>query len=364
MPEHPGRLEVCLGAGEVAELAVELGQADMQVGGGPRVRLVPCGGLLQGLLVQPAGAAGPARSDPHVGEHHRGVELVDQVARGVQAADRLGERRQRLLDVAGRPGGQTEVSRSGPADEVVLRSGHVQGPAGVTNRARDVAACLGQRRAVDRDRRRRGAQVFGVRPRRREVLVARARGQRRFGIVEPGLDRVEVTGHQHRPAGHDAEDRAPAHHVLRQRPHPGQQHAVLPGAAHLRKRFLHQVGGTVEVLGRERVPDRIRDEVVGGVPGAGPPVQVRHLVGVLGEQARAEDVGEQVVVAVPGALGVERDEEEVAALEVLQRPGAVGAAGDGVAQGAGEVGRGRRCGAGSRGPRRVAGPAPRRRGSR
>ena len=96
------------------------------------------------------------------------------------------------------------------------------------------------------------------------------------------------------------------------------------------------MGGPVEVLGRERVPDRVRDEVVGGVPVAGPPVQVRHLVGVLGEQACVQHVGEQVVVAVPGALRVERDDEEVAALEVLQHPGAVGAAGDRVAQGAGE----------------------------
>ena len=152
-----------------------------------------------------------------------------------------------------------------------------------------------------------------------------AGGQRRVGVVEPGLDRVEVTGHHQRPAGEDAEDRAPAHHGVRQRPHPGQQQAVLPGAAQLRQRFLHQVGGAVEVLGGERVPDGVRDEVVRGVPGAGPLVQTRHLVGVLGEQACAQDVGEQVVVAVPGALVVERDEEEVAALEVLQHPGAVGA---------------------------------------
>ena len=148
-----------------------------------------------------------------------------------------------------------------------------------------------------------------------------AGGQRRFGVVEPRLDRVEVTGHHQRPAGQDAEDRASAHHGLRQRPHPGQQQAVLPGAAQLRQRLLHQVGGTVEVLGGERVPDRVRDEAVSGVPVAGPLVQIRHLVGVLGEQACVQDVGEQVVVAVPGALGVERDEEEVAALEVLQRPG-------------------------------------------
>ena len=80
------------------------------------------------------------------------------------------------------------------------------------------------------------------------------------------------------------------------------------------------------------MPDRVRDQAVSGEPGAGALVQIRHLFGVLGEQTRAEHVGEQVVVAVPGALGVERDDEEVAALEVRQHPRAVGAAGDGVAQ--------------------------------
>ena len=85
------------------------------------------------------------------------------------------------------------------------------------------------------------------------------------------------------------------------------------------------------------LPDGVRDQVVCGVPVAGPLVQARHLVGVLGEQARAQDVGEQVVVAVPTALGIEGNQEQVAALEVLEHPGAVGAASDRVAQGSGEA---------------------------
>ena len=102
--------------------------------------------------------------------------------------------------------------------------------------------------------------------------------------------------------------------------------------AHLRQRLLHQVCGTIEILGGERVPDRVRDQAASGEPGAGALMQIRHLFGVLGEQTCVEHVGEQVVVAVPGALGVERDNEEVSPLEVRQRPRALGAAGDGVAQ--------------------------------
>ena len=57
---------------------------------------------------------------------------------------------------------------------------------------------------------------------------------------------------------------------------------------------------------------------VRGVPVARAPVQLRHQVGLLGEQARVQHVGEQVVVAVPGALGVQGDDEQVVALERLQ----------------------------------------------
>ncbi len=42
---------------------------------------------------------------------------------------------------------------------------------------------------------------------------------------------------------------------------------------------------------------------VAGVPAAGPPVQVRHRVGLLVEQPGLQHVGEEVVVAVPAAAG-------------------------------------------------------------
>ena len=210
LSQDPRRLQVRLGAGEVVELAVQLGQADVQVGGGPRVRLAVPGRGRERLLVQPAGAAGSPGGDPHVGEHDRGVQLVDQVSRCVQAADRLGERGERLLDVAGRPGGQAEEPARPAPHEVVLGAGQVERVPGVAHRAGDVAPGLGQGGAVDQDRRRRGAQVLGVRPRGRQVRVAGAGLQRRLGVVEPGLHPVEVAGHHPRPAGHDAQHRAAA----------------------------------------------------------------------------------------------------------------------------------------------------------
>ena len=55
-------------------------------------------------------------------------------------------------------------------------------------------------------------------------------------------------------------------------------------------------------------------------------------LGLLVEQARAQHVGEEVVVAVPPAAVVERDQEQVAALQRLQHGLAAVLAGDGIAQ--------------------------------
>ena len=142
--EDPRGFKVRFRAREVIELTVELGQTDVQVGSGPWVRLaVPDGGL-QPLLVEPPCAAGPSRGDPHVGEHDRAVQRVDHPPGGVQAADRLGERGQCLLDVPRRKGGQPEEPAPGTAQEMVLGSGKLHDATCMEHRAVRVAACLRQ----------------------------------------------------------------------------------------------------------------------------------------------------------------------------------------------------------------------------
>ena len=61
-------------------------------------------------------------------------------------------------------------------------------------------------------------------------------------------------------------------------------------------------------------------------------MQGRHLLRVLGHQASPEDVAEQVVVPVPGALPIQRDHEQVGAVQLLEDAAAVRAARDRVAQ--------------------------------
>src|SRR3979411_1079282 len=74
-----------------------------------------------------------------------------------------------------------------------------------------------------------------------------------------------------------------------------------------------------------------------GVPGAGGPVWVSESAGVLGLEPSAQRIGEEVVVAVPLSLVIEWGQEQVVALQLLEQLLAVAAAGESVAQAAGEL---------------------------
>src|SRR4051794_27712468 len=67
-------------------------------------------------------------------------------------------------------------------------------------------------------------------------------------------------------------------------------------------------------------------------PGARAPVQVLELAGRVVLEPAQQRRAEEMLVAIPAALGVERDDEQVPTLELGQRRGAVLAPGDGVAQ--------------------------------
>ena len=65
-------------------------------------------------------------------------------------------------------------------------------------------------------------------------------------------------------------------------------------------------------------------------------MQLVDQLGFLVDQPGAEHVGEQVVIAVPVAAVVERDEEQVRPIELLERRPPAGSAGDRVAERAGQ----------------------------
>ena len=87
----------------------------------------------------------------------------------------------------------------------------------------------------------------------------------------------------------------------------------------------------------DRVPYGIAQQPVVGEPAAGRGVQLADPVGMPGSQTGTQCVGEQVVVAIPPALVVERDDEQVLALEGLQHQLTVGAPSQGVAKPAGQL---------------------------
>ena len=94
-----------------------------------------------------------------------------------------------------------------------------------------------------------------------------------------------------------------------------------------------------EILGCQRVADRIGGRTIVRVPRTRALMQRGYLVGLLRQQMRIEHVGKEVVVAIPVALIVQRHDKEVASLQGLQPRAAFLLAGDGIAQRAIKAGR-------------------------
>ena len=78
--------------------------------------------------------------------------------------------------------------------------------------------------------------------------------------------------------------------------------------------------------------DRLGRLAVLLVPRARPPVQIRNVVGLLVQQVRLQHVREELVVAVPLAAVVERDQEQVPSIKSLEHGFAAVPAGNGIAE--------------------------------
>ena len=93
-----------------------------------------------------------------------------------------------------------------------------------------------------------------------------------------------------------------------------------------------QPGRLRPVARRLRVPDGLDHLALLDQPVSGPPVQPRHVPGQRPAQLQPEQIPEQVVVAEPGALGVQRFDERVRVLEFQKDPFRARAAGQQVCQ--------------------------------
>ena len=160
-----------------------------------------------------------------------------------------------------------------------------------------------------------------------------AAGRKRpVGGVQPALERVGTAVHD-RPVGlGDAQPRP----VLDQ---PGGQGSQPPGhgrgfsaSRHFPDVPLDHPGRPVAVPGGQGVPDRIVDQPVALTPGGRGAVQLRQPFRLLLGKAHPQQVGEQLVVAVPAAHLVQRGQEQIGPLDGLKQPLPAGAAGDRIAQ--------------------------------
>ena len=150
--------------------------------------------------------------------------------------------------------------------------------------------------------------------------------------MQPLLDSLDLAGNQQCPGKGNAEHRPDPDHVVGEFLEPATHHGLLPGPAHGRDRQLDQVRRPPEISGGQRVADGQGPLAVLLVPRARPPVQLRHLAGLLVEQPRLQHVSKQVVVAIPPAAVIQRDQKQVPPVQRLQHGLAAALPGDRIAQ--------------------------------
>ncbi len=134
--------------------------------------------------------------------------------------------------------------------------------------------------------------------------------------------------HEHR------KQRPSTHDIVRQRDQPIAEDAVLAPSPHVRQAELDEIGGVLVIAAHDRVPNGIAKQPVFREPSAGCGVQLTDAVGMPGGQTGAQRVGEQVVVAIPPPLVVQRDDEQIPALKGLQHRLTVGTTGQRVTEAA------------------------------
>ena len=102
----------------------------------------------------------------------------------------------------------------------------------------------------------------------------------------------------------------------------GEQHAerrLLAVEEQVHPVAAEQLARELPVLAQLRVADRLDRVAPLGMPAGGEPVQPRDLARRLAAQLEPQQVAEQVVVAEPRARDVDRDDERVGLLELVQQ---------------------------------------------
>jgi hypothetical protein len=96
--------------------------------------------------------------------------------------------------------------------------------------------------------------------------------------------------------------------------------------------LFDQPGGPRRVARREGMMHGVVDQPMRCAPRGRLPMQIRHTIGLGLLQPQAQNLGKQLVIAIPAALFIERDKEEIRALQLLQHGLAIGSPCDRIAQ--------------------------------
>ena len=252
------------------------------------------------------------------------TDRIDRVARALQARHRLRPEAMGGLEIATSPVRQGKKPRRRTAPEWVVFAGEVERPMGERLRPLAVAVdlCLGgsiqgngtgqpPELGFVNDDHRRGRGLPSL------PIVGRW-FQPSLGPTQKHLDiRRLALGHE-RSDIPDAQDRPNLKHLIGKLLEPTPHRGFLARLSEARDRRLDHVRGSLVVLPGECVANGLKPLPALLVPGARAPMEVRDAVRLLAQQARPQDIREQVVVSVPLAARVEWDHEEIPPIEILE----------------------------------------------
>ena len=221
--------------------------------------------------------------------------------------------------------GRVEIAGAGEGD-------------GQQDRRRAAQGCLRLRREPGRDelarearlRDRRGAVPFEpgeLRAEERELRRDRRPhhraavatvGERPLGVGQPLGHALGLAGEDEAPGVRRAELGMAADDLRRQGVEPPPHGAQLARVDVPARGDRDDPARALEIARSEGVVDRLVVIALLLVPGRRSRVQLGDLVGMERPQPGAEDLGEERVVAIPAPLVVERDDQEVRALQLLE----------------------------------------------
>ena len=221
-----------------------------------------------------------------------------------------------LLQVAHPPVGQAEERLGAAPSDVVVVADEVEHPPGVGDVAFEIAAASSRARPGRARSSPAGARLR--RRRRRSTGSARSRAavRPRSGARRPGRPRWPTGSRRRRPTARTGRRATTSSGIAasQRRSVGSRRNCRISAIAE-----LHQLGRALRDRRPGRRARRPRAVAVLLEPVARTTVEDRDLARPLGREVGLQHAAEQVVVAIPAALVVEGDDEQVAAVERLDR---------------------------------------------